>query len=48
MSKTETKSRAGEVFSPAQDARQDMTGFVNNFKAFKLIFKLNFNKQKSD
>jgi hypothetical protein len=35
MSKTETKSRAGEVFSPAQDVRQDMTGFVSNFRGFQ-------------
>ena len=35
MSKTETKSRAGEVFSPAQVVRQDMTFFVSNFKGFQ-------------
>jgi hypothetical protein len=34
MSKTETKSRAGEVLSPAQDARQAVNGFVSNFKGF--------------
>ncbi|MFT5786014.1 MAG: HK97 family phage major capsid protein [Ascidiaceihabitans sp.] len=35
MSKTETKSRAGEVLSPAQDARQAVNNFVSNFKGFK-------------
>ena len=35
MSKTETKSRAGEVLSPAQDARQAVNGFVSNFKGFQ-------------
>ena len=35
MSKTETKSRAGEVLSPAQDVRQAITGFVSNFKGFQ-------------
>jgi HK97 family phage major capsid protein len=35
MSKTETKSRAGEVLSPAQDARQAVTGFVSDFKGFQ-------------
>ena len=35
MSKTETKSRAGEVLSPAQDLRQAMTGFRSNFKGFQ-------------
>ncbi len=35
MSKTETKSRAGEVFFPAQDVRQNMTGFVSNFRGFQ-------------
>jgi HK97 family phage major capsid protein len=32
MSKTETKSRAGEILSPAQDVRQAINGFVSNFK----------------
>ena len=35
MSKTETKSRAGEVLSPAQDVRQAITGFVSNFKGLQ-------------
>lgn len=35
MSKTETKSRAGEVLSPAQEARQAVSGFVSNFKGFQ-------------
>jgi HK97 family phage major capsid protein len=35
MSKTETKSRAGEVLSPAQDARQAVNGFVSDFKGFQ-------------
>ena len=35
MSKTETKSRAGEVLCPAQDARQAVNGFVSDFKGFQ-------------
>jgi HK97 family phage major capsid protein len=35
MSKTETKSRAGEILSPAQDVRQAINGFVSNFKGFQ-------------
>jgi HK97 family phage major capsid protein len=35
MSKTETKSRAGEILSPTQDVRQAMTVFVSNFKVFQ-------------
>jgi HK97 family phage major capsid protein len=35
MSKTETKSRAGEILSPAQDVRQAMTVFVSNFRGFQ-------------
>ena len=35
MSKTETKYRAGEVLSPAQEARQAVNGFVSNFKGFQ-------------
>jgi HK97 family phage major capsid protein len=36
MSKTETKSRAGEILSSAQDVRQSMTVFVSNFKGFQV------------
>ena len=35
MSKAETKSWAGEVLSPAQEARQAVNGFVSNFKGFQ-------------
>ena len=35
MSKAETKSRAGEILSPAQDVRQAMTVFVSNFRGFQ-------------
>lgn len=35
MSKTETKSRAGEVLSPAQDVNRAVTGFVSEFKGFQ-------------
>lgn len=35
MSKTETKSRAGEILSPAQDVHQAVIGFVSEFKGFQ-------------
>ena len=35
MSKAETKSWAGEVLSPAQEARQAVNGFVSNFRGFQ-------------
>jgi HK97 family phage major capsid protein len=39
MSKTETKSRAGEILSPTQDVRQAMTVFVSNFKVFQAYIR---------
>ena len=35
MSKTESNSRIGEAMSPAQNVKQAMTGFVNDFKGFQ-------------
>ncbi|MFT5866803.1 MAG: hypothetical protein ACI9PY_003822 [Ascidiaceihabitans sp.] len=35
MSKTESNSRVGGAMSPAQDVKQAMTGFVNDFKGFQ-------------
>ncbi len=35
MSKTETKARAGEGLSPAQDVSEAMQGFVSEFKGFQ-------------
>jgi HK97 family phage major capsid protein len=35
MSKSETKSRAGEDLSPAQEIKQAVNGFINEFRLFR-------------
>jgi HK97 family phage major capsid protein len=39
MSKTEIKSRGGEVLSPAQDVSEAVSGFVSEFKGFRAEIK---------
>ncbi|SFS07999.1 phage major capsid protein [Yoonia litorea] len=45
MTKTETKSRAGEDLSPAQELTAAMTGFVTDFKAFSQDVKSQLQEQ---